>query len=48
MGRCNSGDRIAENHIHTDTTLYNRELSEQKNRLGTISNRLLGVGVGGL
>ena len=43
MGSCNSGDHIAEDHIHTDITC-NIEEPQQKYRLGTVSNGLLGGG----
>ena len=47
MGNCYSTDHIAEDHIHTDIT-FNIEEPQQKYRLGTLSNRLLGAGGGGL
>ena len=46
MGNCYSADHIAKDHIHTDITC-NTEESQQKYRLGTVSNRLLGRGGGG-
>ena len=45
MGNCYSIDHIDENHIHTDIT-YNTEEPQQKYRLGTVSNILLGQGAG--
>ena len=45
MGNYYSTDHIAENHIHTDIT-YNTEESQQKYRLGTVSNRLRARGEG--
>ena len=45
MGNCYSGDHIAEDHIHTDITCYIEE-PQQKYRLGTVSNELLGGGGG--
>ena len=44
MGNCYSIEHIDEDHIHTDIT-YNTEESQQKYRLGTVSNKLLGVGL---
>ena len=41
MGSRYSADHIAKDHIHIDIT-YNTEESQQKYRLGTVSNRLLG------
>ena len=41
MGNCYSADHIAEDHIHTDIT-SNTEESQQKYRIGTVSNILLG------
>ena len=41
MGTCYSADHIAEYHIHTDITC-NIEKPQQKYRLRTASNRLLG------
>ena len=41
MGNIYSIDHIAEDHIHTDITC-NIEEPQQKYRLGTVSNRLLG------
>ena len=41
MGNCYSADHIAEDHMHTDITC-NIEDPQQKYRLGTVSNRLLG------
>ena len=41
MGNCYSIDHIAEDHIHTDITC-NIEEPQQKYRIGTVSNRLLG------
>ena len=52
MGSCNSGDHIAEDHIHMDITICNVEKPQQKYPLGTevppgtVSNRLLGGGGG--
>ena len=43
MGNAYSADHIAKDHIHTDITCNTRE-PQQKYRLGTVSNRLLGVG----
>ena len=45
MGNCYSVDHIAEDHIHKDITCNIKE-SQQKYRLGTVSNKLLGKGVG--
>ena len=45
MGNCYSADHIAEDHIHTDITCITEE-PQQKNRLGTVSNLLLGGGGG--
>ena len=45
MGNCYSADHIAEDHIHTDITC-NTEEPQQKYRLGTVSNRLVGGGGG--
>ena len=45
MGNCYSADHIAEDHVHTDIILQyicNVEEPQQKNRLGAVSNRLLG------
>ena len=42
MGNCDRGDHIAGNHIQTDITRCDIEDPQQKYRLGTISNRLLG------
>ena len=42
MGNCYSIVHIAEDHIHTDITC-NTEEPQQKYRLGTVSNSLLGV-----
>ena len=42
-GNCNSGDHIAEDHIHMDITTCNIEVPQQKYRLGTVSKRLLGA-----
>ena len=48
MGSCHSGDYIAGDHIHTDITTCNIEVSQQKYRLGTVSNRIpVRVCVGG-
>ena len=41
MGNCLSIDNIAEDHMHADL-ICNYEEPQQKYRLGTISNRLLG------
>ena len=41
MGTCYSDDHIAGYHIHIDITC-NIEEPQQKYRLGTVSNRLLG------
>ena len=38
MGSYNSGDHIAVDHTHTDTTTCNTEGPQQKYRLGTVSN----------
>ena len=43
MGSCKSGDRVAEDHIHTEITTCNIEESQQKFRLRTVSNRLPGT-----
>ena len=48
MGSCYSGDHIAQDNIHTDITTYNIGEPQQKYRLGTVSNKLLGRGGGGL
>ena len=45
MGSCYSGDHIAGDHIHTGITTCNIEEPQQKYRLGTVSNRLLGEGI---
>ena len=45
MGNYYSTDHIVEDHIHTDITC-NIEEPQQKYRLGTDSNRLLGGGGG--
>ena len=45
MGICYSIDHIAEAHIHIDI-ICNTEEPQQKYRIGTVSNRLLGVGWG--
>ena len=45
MGNCFSTDHSVEYHIHTDVTCITKEL-QQKYRLGTVSNRLLGFGMG--
>ena len=45
MGSCYSVHHIAEDHIHTGIT-NNIEEPQQKYRLGTVSNRLLGGGGG--
>ena len=42
MSNCYSADYIAEDHIRTG----NIEKQQQKYRLGTVSNRLLGGGGG--
>ena len=47
MGDCYSTDHIAEDHIHTNIHVYNIKESQQKYRLGTVTNRLLGGGRGG-
>ena len=41
MGNCYSGDLIADDHIHKDITCKIEE-RQQKYRLETVSNRLLG------
>ena len=41
MGSCYSGDHIIRDHIHTDITTCNTEASQQKHRLGTVSNSFL-------
>ena len=41
MGNCYSTDQTAEDHIHTDIAC-NIEEPQQKYRLGTVSNRILG------
>ena len=46
MGNCYFMDHIAEDHTHTDITCTIEE-SQQKCRLGTVGNRLLGGGGGG-
>ena len=43
MGNCYLTDRIAVGNIHTDTTCKIEEL-QQKERVGTVSDRLLGIG----
>ena len=43
MGNRYSADHIAKDHIHTDVAC-NTEEPQQKYRLGTVSNRLLGGG----
>ena len=48
MGNCYSADHIDEDHIHTDIHVTcNIEEPQQKYRLGTVSNKLLGGGGGG-
>ena len=42
MGNYYSAVHIADDHIHADIT-YNIEEPQQKYRLGTVSNRLLGA-----
>ena len=42
MGRCNSSDHIARDHIHRDIRTCN--IAEQAYHLGMASNRLLGGG----
>ena len=37
------GDQIAEDHTHTSITTCNIEESQQKYRLRTVSNRLMGA-----
>ena len=44
MGNCYSADYFAEDHIHTDMTC-NTEETQQKYRIGTVSNRLKGGGL---
>ena len=39
MGSCYTADHIAEDHIHTDITIYYIEEPQQKYRLGTVINR---------
>ena len=46
MGSCYSGDRNAEDHMHTNRRTSNIEDAQQKYRLGTASNRSLGEGMG--
>ena len=41
MGSCNSGDHIAEDHIHTEITTFFIEKPQQKDRLRTVINKLL-------
>ena len=41
MGNWYSADHIAKDHVHTDMTCNSAE-PQQKYRLGTVSNRLLG------
>ena len=43
MGNCYSADHIAKDHIHIDIT-FNTEEPQQRCRLKTVSNRLLGGG----
>ena len=43
MDNCYSVDHIAADHIHTDITCNIKE-PQNKYRLGTVSNRLLGGG----
>ena len=47
MGSCNSGDHIAEDHVHMNITTCNTEEPQQKYRLGTVGYRLLWGGWGG-
>ena len=47
MGSCYSEDDIVGDHIHTDIRTCNTEEPQQKNRLGTDNNRLLGRAWGG-
>ena len=42
MGSYSSCYHIAEDHINTDITTYNIEEQQQKYRLGTVNNRLVG------
>ena len=42
MGSYYSGDHIAGDHINADITACNTDEPQQKYRLGTDSNRLLG------
>ena len=44
MGSCNSGDYIAEDHVHMDITTCNIKEPQQKYRLGMVSNIILGGG----
>ena len=48
MGSCYSGDHILQDHIHTEIKTYNIGEPQQKYRLGTVSNKLLGRGGGRL
>ena len=41
MGICYSTDHIAEDHIYIDIT-FSIQKPQQKYRLGTVNNRLLG------
>ena len=40
---CYSGVCIAQDHMHTDITICNIKINQQKYRIGTVSNILLGV-----
>ena len=44
MGSCYSGYHIAGDYTNTDITTCNIEETQQKYRLGTVSNKLLGEG----
>ena len=46
MSCCQTGDHIAKDHIHTDTTTCKTKEPQQKYRCGTDSKRLLDEGRG--
>ena len=48
MSNCYSGDHITEDHIHINITTCYTEEPQQTYRLGTVSNRSLGGGGGGV
>ena len=46
MDNCYSGDHKAESPLHMDITKCNIEEPQQKLRIGTVSNFLMGLGWG--